>query len=476
MSDLEIMEAADTNIQNNVISSIENNIDELICSECMREFSNQSKLNRHKNAKRRCKIKSDDFCCNRCAKKFSRKYNLERHSKICKAPLPVIVNNETNTLNCVNEITKNLLMILSTIPNNHNNDNIKSLVSKLLPNSGENNTTSNISIVENINNGTINNNINNTVINNNVINIINPFGYEDISHISDEDKLKILTSRNGFELVLKLVYENESNCNFYRPNANKDNISILDNNFKVQCKDKKQFNEAMIDKSINLTYRVFDSCRNRLSFESQHYIEENINHYKKIIRFNNYFQNIINIIETCLQDKRLKDNFKSFIDRIQKNNTFRLETIKEANKLVEELERFYNNLNNVSITDEYLRAEIWSKEESNDDADLDNRLNDLSIYYIENTPRYKFFNEMKNEEMEYFEEHGCSLGNLIKYRLILLERAKEELKILNEIYKNEILYEEIKNKLMPDNYGNANKLSKIKFEDSIVVGGYYANA
>ena len=50
---------------------------------------------------------------------------------------------------------------------------------------------------------------------------------------------------------------------------------------------------------------------------------------------------------------------------------------------------------------------------------------------LENTPRYKFFEEMKELEMKFFSEHGMTIGNLYKYRKILLE-------ILNQIYQKKL--------------------------------------
>jgi len=82
----------------------------------------------------------------------------------------------------------------------------------------------------------------------------------------------------------------------------------------------------------------------------------------------------------------------------------------------------------------------------------------LEVYRFEGTRRYKFIKERQDEEFAYFREHGISIGNLYKYRLILLERKKQEIMILEEKYiditsenKNTII-ENIMNVMINDTF------------------------
>jgi hypothetical protein len=89
---------------------------------------------------------------------------------------------------------------------------------------------------------------------------------------------------------------------------------------------------------------------------------------------------------------------------------------------------------------------------------------------MENTPRYNFFEEMKANEFEYFDMHGASLGNIIEYRKILLQRAKAEIDRISDEYKNHSINEnnnlanEIADKLINEpRLQMRMQLAKVKF-------------
>ena len=136
-------------------------------------------------------------------------------------------------------------------------------------------------------------------------------------------------------------------------------------------------------------------------------------------------------------------------------------------QLIDELKKFNTEFNNVSISDDYLKSEVWCIDESRNDAmDPHDIRNSLEHNYIENTARYKILQKMKEEEHVYFEEHGITLGDLRKYRMIQLDRARQEIDLMNEIYKDEMLKEELENKLLNKNTDNFDSnLSHIKFID-----------
>jgi hypothetical protein len=71
------------------------------------------------------------------------------------------------------------------------------------------------------------NNCNNTT---NIImpSFIYPFGFEDMSYIDDDEKLRILTSKKAIMDGVKVIYSQPQNCNIYRPNSNKDNIKVIE--------------------------------------------------------------------------------------------------------------------------------------------------------------------------------------------------------------------------------------------------------
>jgi hypothetical protein len=103
-----------------------------------------------------------------------------------------------------------------------------------------NNNTNNINNTDNrtsINNSnnTTNNNIQNNNIQNNIIVKVNPLGQEDISFLTEQDKLEILAKRfMGVPELIKRIYGNPKNKNFYIPNVNKKVIAYLNEDNKLE--------------------------------------------------------------------------------------------------------------------------------------------------------------------------------------------------------------------------------------------------
>ena len=498
------------NIQENETVQPNNaQINECVCTNCNTVFDANWKLERHKKNKKGCKVKPEDFKCTNCNKKFSSKSNLIRHQKkycVNEAQEDQPVNTAANPDNSIkNDLLEDFFKVVSPNPElvtkfmkflyieqnrlidelKNDKKNLEDRLNNIgVPTQIHARQSSNNNQIPNVDNGNgvipnvqvnvQNQNVQNNIVQNNVINnnlilppVINPFGYEDISHISDVEKLRILTSPNGLELGLKLLYNKVSNRNFYRPNANKDNIAVLDTDLKVQIKDKKSFNDDMLEKGIVVMYRLLDSCKTKLSFKDKLMIEQNITRNRDMLRFDNYIRCVLNLIETCLQDNVSKEIFKKFSDKLSREETFRKEKLKLIKQLIDELKKFNTEFNNVSISDEYLKSEVWCIDESRNDAmDPHDVRNNLEHNYIENTIRYKMLEKMKEEEHMYFEEHGITLGDLRKYRMIQLDRARQEIDLMNEIYKDEMLKEELENKLLNKNTDNFDSnLSHIKFID-----------
>jgi hypothetical protein len=362
----------------------------------------------------------------------------------------------------------------NTLLQNNNDNRVVNI------NNQNNSKTSTINNTLNNNSNSNNNNNNNTItINNNISlpNIINPFGCEDISFITDNEKLGILKSYNGVELALEKIYSKHENRNFYKPNANKDNVSVLNKDMKIQVKKQKQFNEQMLNHGILVMERMFYSCKNRLSFEHQLLIWNNIEENRNLLRFESNITQILSIMETCFQDTISKEIFKKFSDKINREETFRLEKLNIVKELLLELERFNNDRNNITINDDFLRNEVWSKEEKNEvDVDSSDSKNNLAMRHLVNTPRFKFFEEMKLNEFEYFDMHGVSIGNIIEYRKILIQRAKVEIERITNEYKNHNinndgnLTTEVTDKLLNEPRLQMRiKLDKVEFNDKYLI-------
>ena len=191
---------------------------------CGKVFQYHYLLLRHQESIRGCSYTkslretTEQQCiCNNCHKKLSNSYSLSRHNKICKATKSIPDNPkhlDTNMdildtmIEKINKlkINKNLDINISLITQL---DNILNSISSDTQTINQNpiifkpNTNIDIEKLININNTT--NNTNNTNCNNttNITNnnsptihpIIYPFGYENLSFLSNREMLNIITSR-----------------------------------------------------------------------------------------------------------------------------------------------------------------------------------------------------------------------------------------------------------------------------------------
>ena len=132
-----------------------------------------------------------------------------------------------------------------------------------------------------------NNNNNNIIINNNNLHInINPFGEEDISHITDKDYKKFMTGFfPGFiNFIKKIHYDDEmpSNHNIYISNIKSKFAYVFEDN-KWNLKNKNM----LVDKIITTKYNILDNKCDEL--EEAGLINDNI-----IDQFDEFKNNFIN--------------------------------------------------------------------------------------------------------------------------------------------------------------------------------------
>lgn len=604
------------------------------CLNCQLEFKYKSELERHMNRKIKCSnepkidYRFEPIRCNHCGKDYSTKFNLERHYKTCKIKnkkvdvvkdvvkdAVIITENQTKDKQQVNSKPKtNGIVPMSLDYILQGNDDVNIEQTNNLKN---NNTETNNS--NNVNTTASNNNTNNTNSHNNVNitmpNFIHPFGYEDITFLSDDAKLEILTNRQAIMQALKAMYSQPQNCNIYRPNANKDHISMLiakketkiikseppekpkqkqtdynsdddvtiaivskpkakenkdvkeslsnldlnkssdknDNNLEdesileprqvessfeseisscsdveeyhkkvefinkygkkptkirnrskqrrqepneddddhednknadkveenisdilIQSKNLAKAQDMIISNAIKYLERLLHSCKYKLNCEDQLCIIENIEENSSNMSIDFFIENILDIIETQFSDKLCKEIFKNYEKHIRFSTEFKTDKISAMKQLLKDLIRFLNDRGQVTIDNDFLDTQIWSEEiERNQDTNPSDEFNNLNKYHFEHTPRYRFFEDMKELEYKYFSEHGISIGNLYKYKKLLLERAKKEIERIEEAYNNKKLKEEVIGKLIDDNkYTLARRLQQIKFRDptSLVPG------
>lgn len=193
-----------------------------------------------------------DYCNNYCSKKM-----FMRHLREYCVYVPE--NKKKSLIDKYNKHKSSKTNKLITMNNNTNNTNI----------------TNNNNNINNTNNITNNNTNNGTINNNNNITIINPFGQEDLSFLTNEDKEQILLKRYmGVPELIKKIHSHPSNQNLFIPNVNKKIVAFLSKDNKIEYDDYTEICNQMIDNNIDRFDDIFMELSNKLSKSVKKKIQE----------------------------------------------------------------------------------------------------------------------------------------------------------------------------------------------------------
>ena len=206
--------------------------------------------------------------CKYCNNQVSYK-NLRRHYRTTCIEIPK--KDKENLIDKYNnhkKTTKTLALI------NNKNNTIKTINTN---NNNSYNTTHTNS------HNTTNNNIQN-----NITLKINPLGKEDISFLTEKDKLKILSKRYmGVPELIKMIHDNPSNHNFYLPNVNKKVMAYLNGENKLEYEHYNLICNQIVDDNIER----FDKFFNELGDKLNNTIKPKVD---KVVEDNNSSSNISN--------------------------------------------------------------------------------------------------------------------------------------------------------------------------------------
>jgi hypothetical protein len=258
------------------------------------------------------------FSCQYCQKSFSTKNSLYRHINELRCqsmPDEKILEIKRKSKNKVIQTKKN--QIVERAHNNHNvfnhffkgNDD-SNMGSNIFNNIGH------LSNTNNTNNITHYNNVNH-IENVNQINIkINPFGKENISFLTKEDKLRILERvYNGVPELIKTIHSHPENRNIFLPNVNKNVIAYLNDNNEIQYENKTDICQQLIDDNIERIDEFFNEFKNDIKSTMKERIgkmidksQEDINQEKYIKDINLFLMNI---------SKKHKNDLNNYLDELE---------------------------------------------------------------------------------------------------------------------------------------------------------------
>ena len=414
-------------------------------------------------------IKKKIISCNICDSIFTKTSSLKRHqNKACNNKTNIINTISNSIPNVIPNVASNIIPNANSIPNSipnsnaihnvasNNNQNIDiiDILTKLPPdlalkfleflsikhnanaNANSNNTTNNTA--NNTANNTTNNNINNTtnnliqnntiqnntiqnnnLIQNNTNNItiqhISPFGFEDVRKIPILEMKRILKSGlNSGILIIKAIYSQIENKNFYKPNMGKSDIACLNDSYDLTIYKGNQFADVLFDRCITLLHHMLYLCKTELSTLEIQLIYDNIEYIETTMRTEIYEKKLQNIIESEVRNNNA--NNKSSISKYVKHIKKSPEIKTNATNVLKNIKQLSNKVNKdlqISITDE----------------DFNDALGDPQLYFsltkdehnyefqmkqYQDTKFYSYWQNRLKEEKDYIEnKEDKTIGDIV---------------------------------------------------------------
>ena len=439
---------------------------------CNKEFNYISELKRHLNNSYHCGKditdidlyiiqkknikKTEDKTCIYCNTTYSKKSSLDRHIKKSKCTLDFKeLKRQQQIEDLKNEIEKLKLQIHNPIqppihkpiqPPIHNpiQQEIKHKKNKKKvqqqPIQQEihqepvlQQTQNNLQPIQTINN--INNNL--TINNNNItiIQHINPAGFETLpDNLNESEMLRLLNLEDeGVIEIVKLVCEQNENKNFYKLNMNKNNISYLNNNYKIDICQDKELKDKLLKQCVILTYRMLIICSSLMTSEQIYKINSNLQNISQKMKEEIFDNGLKNIIEYELRNnsKQTKDKINKYTKEIISNQEIKEQALNNYNKVLQIKEDTYKNKNpNISLCDinNKLGDPVISKY-----LEKDFTFQDFNIKRYEYTTYSKYWIKRIKDEFKYIDTHpNKTIGDITNY-----ENRKKE--IYDNIEKMKII-------------------------------------
>ena len=378
------------------------------CPTCKYIFPFPSRLKQHFKISTHCKKTTEDidlfitnvnnntnnttiYKCLKCNNTYLNKYTLKKHQTISKCAISN--QNPEQQRDNTNQPTNESLSLTAS--------NLKKLLietNKLLQRE-VNNTT---------NNNTTNNTINNNLTINNIIQHIYPFGFEKLPNISKEEMKKLLLSGDkGVIEIIRLVYEQDENKNFYKININNNDISYLNNKYKLDICQENEMKATLYKNCISLPNDMLVICKDILTTEEILFINSNNkNIYDKIKEeiYDNGLKNIINK-QLRYNSKTTKKNIDKYLNILDTNPILKQEALNKLEEVIGIIQNTKHEFTpNMSLNkiNEKLGDPLSSKELTRQTTQ-----NDFCMKKFEDTKYKKYWDKRKKDE----EQLVMSLSN-----------------------------------------------------------------
>ena len=179
---------------------------------------------------------------------------------------------------------------------------------------------------------------NNLTINNTIVQHIYPLGYEKLPNVSQEEMVRLLElGDEGVIEIVKLVCEQDENKNFYKINMNKNNISFLSNQYKIDVCQETELKKTLLKQCVILTYQMLIACSPILTSEKIYSINANLQNMSTRMKEEIYENGLKNIIEYELRNnnKITKDKIKKYTKEINDNPIIKEQALVNFNSVLQ---------------------------------------------------------------------------------------------------------------------------------------------
>ena len=406
-----------------------------ICPKCNSEFKYPSSLKTHFRKSYHCLLNEEEIYnffnkkpfndkqCDKCNKIFCQKSVMLRHKRETKCCSTKLLSNKDNfanqnvdIINILNKIPTHLAKnLLELIVNKNNNTTNNTTNNNTINNINNNNNNTNNLIQNNINNINNNNNTNNLIQNNITIQHISPFGFEDVRKIPIPEMKRILKSglKSGL-LIIKAIYSQIENKNFYKPNMGKSDIACLNDSFDLTIYKGNQFADVLFDRCISLLHHMLYLCKTELSTIEIQLIYDNIEYIETSMRIEIYEKNLQNIIESEVRNNNA--NNKSSISKYVKHIKTITEVKSNANNVLNNVKQLNNNVAKdlqISITDEVFN-EVLGDPKLYFNLTKDNHNYEFQMKQYQDTKFYSYWQNRLKEEKDYIEnKEDKTIGDIV---------------------------------------------------------------
>ena len=219
---------------------------------------------------------------------------------------------------------------------------------------------------------------------------------------------------NSGILIIKIIYNQIENKNFYRPNIGKSDIACLNDSFDLTIYKGNQFADVLFDRCITLLHHMLYLCKTELSILEIQLIYDNIEYIETTMRTEIYEKKLQNIIESEVRNNNA--NNKSSISKYVKHIKTSPEIKTDATNVLNNIKQLNNNVNKdlqISIKDEDFN-EALGDPKLYFSLTKDKHNYEFQMKQYQDTQFYSYWKNRLNEEKEYIEnKEDKTIGDIV---------------------------------------------------------------